>query len=204
MRFALVAALLLAPAAGAQIVTDMTPELIAQAIKDEKNKGCYPLATTGTFGTEKFGRGCFTTPYSRVALAAREARERYQAFSADQVTPEMIAPELEVIAIPQKTFVFGRGMEGPPASVKAVVVIPTKSKDRSQAILPLRQEPTLERYSNMLGATWEAAGMVATFPLSALSEKHEIRFVYEAPACQDWKGKVTPECATGMKLKDVR
>jgi hypothetical protein len=191
--------------AGAQVVTEMTPELVRQAIADTKAKGCYPLESGGVMGTAaKFWRACFTTPYSRVVYAASEARARYQTFTEKQVTPEMVAPEVEIVASPQKSFVDGRGMVGVPTSVIAVVVIPQNSKDRSQAILPTRQEANRTRYMNLFGATWEADGMVAYFPLSVLNEKHEVRFVYENVGCQDWKGKLTTECGVQIKLKGVR
>lgn len=59
-------------------------------------------------------------------------------------------------------------------------------------------------YQNMLGATFEARGIVASFPLSVLSEANEVRIVYDGKGCADWKNKLSEECAIGFKLKDVK
>ena len=93
-RYAWILALGAARAASAQVVTEMTPERIREAIADTKAKGCYVLSTGGVL--ERFGRGCLTTPYSRVVLAAQNAREKYQPFTEADVQPAMLAPEFEI------------------------------------------------------------------------------------------------------------
>ena len=55
------------PPAESQVVTEMTPERIREAIADEKGEGCYALKKT---------YACFTTPYSRVVQAARVAKKQ--------------------------------------------------------------------------------------------------------------------------------
>jgi len=116
----------------------------------------------------------------------------------------MVAPFIEVIAFPQPSFVMGSGRVGPPLDVKAVVVMPKKSKDRSAAVLPTDRLDLDSRYQNLLGASFEAKGMVARFPLSALSEANEVRVVYDGLGCADWKNKLMSECGFEFKLKGVR
>ena len=160
-----------------------------------KNKGCYQL---------KQGYACFTTPYSRVAMAAQAARDKYEAFDEASASPEMLAPMVEVLAMPQPSFVFGSGRVGPPIDVKAVVVAPAKSKDRAEAILPTERADLDRSYQNMLGASFEAKGLVARFPLSVLSEANEVRVVWDGKGCTDWKQKLATECAYRFELKGVR
>lgn len=199
----LAASVLVASPAAAQVVMEMTPELIREAIAASKAVGCYSLKTSGKWlhGEDS---GCITTPYSRVVQASQSAREKYQPFTEADVTPEMLAPVVQVFAFPPASFIMGRGKVGPPLDVKAVVVAPAKSKDREAAILPSHQVELDSRYQNMLGATFEATGLVATFPLDVLSEKNEVRFVYDGKGCADWKNKLSSECAVRFNLKGVR
>ncbi len=99
---------------------------------------------------------------------------------------------------------MGRGRVGPPLDVKAVVVIPAKSKDRSAAILPAERVDLDSRYQNLLGATFEAKGLVASFPLSVLSDDNEVRIVYDGLGCADWKMKYMSECSFRFNLKGVK
>lgn len=182
--------------AGAQIVVEMTPETIKAAIADTKNDGCYELHK---------GFACFTTPYSRVAQAAKAAKKKYQPLTEGDITPGMIAPIVEVLAWPQPSFVYGRGRNGPPIDVSAVVVLPAKSKDASAAIQPTEKGDLDSHYQNLLGATWEAKGIVAKFPLSVLTAENEVRIVYDGKGCQpNMMKKLTEECTFRFDLKDVK
>lgn len=173
----------------------MTPETIKAAIADTKNDGCYTL---------KKGFACFTTPYSRVAQAAQAAKKKYEAFTEASATPEMLAPVVEVIAFPQPTFVMGHGRTGPPVDVTAIVVMPAKGKDASAAIPPTEKMDLDSRYQNLLGATFEAKGLVARFPLTVLKADNEVRVVYSGKGCAGTFIKPSEECSFRFDLKDVR
>lgn len=172
----------------------VTPADVRAAIADERGAGCYPLKDYG----------CFTTPLSRVRLAAAAARKEYRPFTEADVAPELLEPYLEVVAFPQRAFVHGAGRRGRPIDVRAVVIMPTKSKDRGAAILPSSSAPLDTRFRNMLGATFDAAGMAARFPLSALDDGNEVRFVYDGLGCADWKNKLASECGVRFKVDGVR
>jgi hypothetical protein len=182
-------------AAEAQVVSEMTPAAIKGAIADAKNDGCYTL---------RRGYACFTTPYSRVARAAQAAKKKYEPFTEASVTPEMIAPVVEVLAWPQPSFIMGRGRNGPPIDVNAIVVMPAKSKDASAAILPTEKVDLDSRYQNMLGASFEAKGLVARFPLSVLIPGNEVRVVYAGKGCASVMNKLSEECSMRFDLKDVK
>jgi hypothetical protein len=180
----------------AQVVTEMTPDTIKAAIADNKNDGCYTL---------RKGFACFTTPYSRVVQAAQAAKKKYEPFTEASVTPEMVAPVVEVLAWPQPSFIYGSGRTGPPIDVSAVVVMPAKSKDASAAIQPAEKVDLDSHYQNLLGATWEAKGIVAKFPLSVLTPQNEVRIVYAGKGCQPTLvSKLTEECTFRFDLKGVK
>jgi len=184
--------------AHAQLVTEMTPEKIQEALKQEKGETCFPLKTDTPMGMQSAYVGCFTTPFSRVAQAAQAARKKYKTFTEADVTPEMIAPHFEVLA-PSRDGGAGR------TNVEAVVVTPKKSKDRSAAIQPILSEEMTAEYKNLMGATFEGKGMRAVFPLSALSEANEVHVVYDAKTCivGGW-GKFFEDCPAKIKLDKVR
>jgi len=181
--------------AGAQLVTEMTPEAIKAAIADAKNAGCYTL---------KKDFGCFTTPYSRVAFAAREAKKAHEPFTERQVTPEMVAPVVEILALPQASFIMGSGHVGPLIGVKRIVVMPAKGTDSSQAIPPSDQLDLDQRYSNLLGSWWEAGGILARFPLAVVRVANEVHVVYDGKGCADWHSKPREECVFRFDLKGVK
>lgn len=182
--------------AEAQIVVEMTPETIKAAIADTKNDGCYTL---------RKGFACFTTPYSRVAQAAQAAKKKYEPFTEANVTPEMTTPVVEVLAWPQPSFIMGTGRKGPPIDVSTVVVMPAKSKDVSAVVQPTEKVDLDSHYQNLLGATWEAKGVVAKFPLAVLTPANEVRIVYAGKGCQPTiMSKLTEECTFRFDTKDVK
>lgn len=193
-------ALVLALAAAAQTraagpITEMTPALIEQAIKDNKAEGCYPVGR-GIGGSPY---GCFTTPYSRVVLAATAARKKYKPFTAADVTPEMLEPVLRVIVAPRPMPGDRPGV----VNVEAVVVMPKGSKNASDAIHPTKAETTTDEFKNLMGAEFEGRGLIATFPFSVLSPANEFRFIFDGPACAGgWAPK--SECAAKIEADKVR
>jgi len=100
---------------------------------------------------------------------------------------------------------MGSGRKGPPIDVSAVVVMKAKSKDPSAAIQPAEKVDLDSHYQNLLGATWEAKGIVAKFPLSVLTPENEVRIVYAGKGCQtSMVSKLSDECTFRFDLKDVK
>jgi hypothetical protein len=168
---------------------EMTPDRTQEALVDEKATGCYQLKQLG----------CFTTPYSRVAGLAKEARRRYESLSQSDIPPAALEPVLEVVASPRMAL-GGRMM----LSVEAVVVMPKGSKDRAQAIKPISTADLDQTYQTLLGATFEARGLVARFPLGVLDDRYEVRVVYNGAPCQDWRARPSTECAAGLRSKGIK
>lgn len=186
----------------AQVVTEMTPDLIKQALADQKTDTCYGFGPSAGFGAIKLsgapGYGCFTTPYSRVVAAARDATKKYKSFTEADVTPEMIVPEAHFHAFAQRRD-HGPGM----VDVEAVVLMPKGSKDRAAAIQPIRADQMTAEYKNLMGATFEGKSITAVFPLTVLDERNEVRVVFGSPICGG-SLKRSADCAAKLKLDKVR
>jgi hypothetical protein len=176
------------PAFGQGIVTEMTPALIEEAIRTgERGRIADTGLYRGAFGVMGDLRvGFYSTPYLRVALAARLAKRDYRTFTPADVTPDMLVPELHIYAFPQ---VAGAEV----SNVTAVVVTPRKGtpdQKRDRAIHPLRVEPLTTQWANLFGAKFEGQGRIAAFPLSVLSEQNEVHVVYDRPATIGDVGRV--------------
>jgi len=187
-----------------RIVATMTPELVAEAIK----AGARGSVASGEL-IEKSGWSwgslhiaTFSTPFMRVAAAASQAKRQSRTFSAGEVTPDMMAPELHIYA-------WAAVDGGNVANVSAVFITPKKGSQATkmeQAIRPGRFEPIPQQVPNLAGATATVTGRIAVFPLSALSEDNEVHVIYDRQTtigvtaarvkCDD--------CKAAFSLKDVR
>lgn len=159
----------------AQIVRDMTPDRIREAIAlgvSSKELGPYKIQEKARWSWPPL-IAFYTTPFLRVALAANAAKKRYQPFKEADVTPEMIAPEIQVYAP-------SHSLEGTAvANVVTIIVLPYKSQDTSQAVHPTRTMEASVEYKNLFGFSGEGSGMVAAFPLEAWTEKNEVHVVFD-------------------------
>ena len=101
----LLAATFIVPLGGQRVTMDMSPTMIAEAIRvglrtDAKVVGELVKEETDGWLTHPIPLAHFSTPYLRVAMMARSARRTYRPFTPDDVTPAMLAPELHVYAYP--------------------------------------------------------------------------------------------------------
>jgi hypothetical protein len=173
-------------AAWSQVVTEMTPEKVREAIaladsgglNALPNGGFYPMEPNVMGGKGEF-HGNFTTPFSRVVIEAIEARKRHRKFTESDVTPDMIAPELRVYTPPICRYVASQQRCGDLANVESVVITPHGSKGRGQTIQPSRSEPVPVNYQDLIGGHWAGHAVVSTFALSALTEANEVRILYD-------------------------
>ena len=158
-----------------EVVTLMTKERIQEAIQYGKSGDFkikhYRVQEKGTWGNGPIA-GYFSTPFSRVALAAKEAHEEYKSFTIDDVTEDMIEPTLHVYGTP-------RIQKGVLVSAKTIVIMPYKNEDLSKVEAPLIVKTIEQEFQNPFGATWEAQELIAVFPLSLLSEANEVHIVFD-------------------------
>ena len=131
----------------AQIVRDMTPERIREAIAlgtKSKELGWYRIQEKARFTWPPL-IAVYTTPFLRVALAANAAKKQYKPFTEADVTPDMIKPEILVYA--ESHAVLGTDI----ANVETIVVLPHNSKDASQAVHPTEMKDASQEYKK---PTW--------------------------------------------------
>jgi len=203
LSFVLVVTSMLAVNAHAQIVRDLTPEQIREAIAlGTKSKEIWP------YRIQEKARwswppliAVYTTPVLRVALGANAAKKRYQAFTEKDVTPEMTAPEIQVFAPSQSL------ESAAIANVVTIVLLPHNSKDSSQAIHPTRIIEASQEYKNLLGFTGEGRGLVAVFPIDVWTENNEVHVVFDTgiPSSQG-RGKLggCTDCKSRIYLDKIR
>lgn len=175
--FTLVALTALARVAQAQVIQEMTPERIREAIAlgmSGKDVRPYRIQEKARWSWPPL-IGFYTTPFLRVALAANAAKKRYQPFTEADVTPDMIAPEVQVYA---PSHDLGGAVI---ANVVAVVLLPRDSRDASRAIQPTRIQDVTEQYKNLFGYTGEGGGKVASFPLAVWTERYDAHVVFDRP-----------------------
>jgi len=185
-----------------RVVSEMTPALIAEAITaGEKGRASDGVMEKGSLSGWTT-LAVFSTPFMRVAAAAQQAKKEYKRFTPDDVTPEMIAPELHIYA-------FAQAVDASSANVTTVVITPRKGSHEekaAQALHPTRFEPMPMLFQNLFGARFKGEGRLAVFPLSALSGANEVHVVYDqkvkigvgsfASYCDD--------CAVWFRLTKVR
>jgi len=165
----------LGAAARAQIVRDMSPDRIREAIamgNKAKDLGAYRIQEKARWSWPPL-IGFYTTPFLRVALAANTAKKHYKQFSESDVTQEMLAPEIQVYAPSQPA-------EGAAiANVETIVLMPNKSNDRGLAIQPISMTDATEEYKNLFGFNAVGKGKLAVFPIDVWQEGNEVHVVFD-------------------------
>lgn len=185
MSIYLLAFLLLPSTAVAQVVAEMTPERIREAIKAGTEKGIEPYKIrSGPAGLSPVW-GTYWTPWLRVAFAASEAKRTYKTFTEPDAAG-LIAPELEVYgeafdAVGQKA--VGHGI----VSVDAIVI----KTPAGQVLQPIRSEPIMETFKNRSGGEFEGRSLRAWFPLSVVAEGNEIVLVLSSG--KEIKSRLKPD-----------
>src|SRR5215204_3474990 len=143
--------------AAQQVIVTMTPESVDEAIRlaaDEKATArlldAYVVQTRAGWGNGPL-IGSFSTPFARVVQAALAARKKGSAFAAGDVTPDLIAPELHVIALAQTA----ASDDGMIATVLSVVLGRRGSKDPADVIQPLRTTELTAQYQSLVGTAFK-------------------------------------------------
>ncbi len=165
----------------------LTPQMsaaeIAAAIQDGQSKKelkPYRIGRRAKLirSAMAFELGQAYTPYLRIALAARAARDAYKTFTEADVTPDMTEPLVYVQVPPQER----PGAKTPLdkyIDVETVLVMPKGSKDPAQAIRPVWLKESVSVFTNLFGAQWQSRGMVAAFPIEVLMQAYEVIAIYK-------------------------
>jgi hypothetical protein len=152
---ALAACLFPALGAGAQVVTEMTPDQIDAAIAAGTARRPANYALTAPLLSMTF-----TTPYLRLAQLAAKTKDADRSLAA----PDVIAPEVRIVASPEP---YG----------KREVVIKKAWMERSDGtrVEPLSQEPAVD-YAQSARGKITLRGVRAAFPIAALEPGARFRF----------------------------
>jgi hypothetical protein len=189
----LMIALLLA-AGPAGLVVEMTPARVAEAITyGSQAKKVEYLRLKG-------GRAecAVVTPFMRVASAAHEAKAAYRTFAPGDVSPDMLAPTVDVVC-PSQCVVEACSRTYGVATVKAVVIT---DKGGTAPVQPLASHPMPEVYRNAFGVTDEASGLLATFPAAAVQSGRELHVVFDKQVSA--KFSKCDDCKVDLKLEGLR
>jgi hypothetical protein len=169
-----------------QLVFEMTPARIEEAIayaKREKNPDTIYVIQYGNFGAGWKFAAAATTPYLRVVAAATDAKRKYKDFTAADVTPEMIAPELHIYA---SSLQDGASTY----DVETIVIMPKGERDPAKVVRPVRTSEIAEERKNLLGAEFKGKGMLSVFPLTMFASGHEVRIVRSGGGLGEIKAKI--------------
>jgi hypothetical protein len=163
-------------AAGHQLIVDLSPEDIQEALRlaaDEnaarKRLQSYIVQTRGGMGTGPL-IGYFSTAFSRVVSAAVAAHKERRSFALSDVTPDLLTPQLHVVVLPQSA-----AYESVPATVQAIGIAPRGSTLPLQTIQPVSIGPATAQHVRLYGIAAPNNVLVAIFPLTAVSAGHDIR-----------------------------
>ena len=192
-------------AEGGQLVLAPTPEQIDEAVQlavDERAAQRF-LAAFVVQSHAGWGNGpligMFSTPFSRVVAAAAAARKRNEPFGRSNVPPDVTVSELHIVV-----FSVAAVGDGALATVETVRVRPRTGPHSDDDIQPIRVEDLLEPYRKLYNVGVEGRGIIAVFPLSAVSAKNEIVVVFDrtvrgASALSQCKECVVPFPSSGIR-----
>ena len=194
------------PVEAQQVIGSMTPERIEEAIQlaaDEKAArkflDVYAVQTHSGWGNGPL-IGRFTTPFARVVLAALAARKEDKGFTATDVTPDLIAPELHVIATSQVAFANDTVL----AAVQAVFVTPRGGKSPADAVKPVRTTELTKEYATSIGSLADTQGIVAVFPLTVVTIDNDLHVVFDRPARGSSAVATCKDCVMSFPINKIR
>lgn len=106
-------------------------------------------------------------PIGRIMRLAGEAKKKYQPFTAEQVTKELQAPTLWLLAEPYPPK-FASGWHRTPAAEHVLLKRKGASGDSPADVLqPATRDLVPTSWTNALGGKWDGQGITATFDLAA-------------------------------------
>lgn len=166
-------------ARGQQLLVNVTPVQIEEALQlasDEKAARkflqSYVVQRHSGIGTGPL-LGYFSTPFSRIVLAALAARKEGKDFASSDVSPELLVPELHVFVLSQTA-----AYDPVPARMEAVVIASRTSNDADAIVRPVRAVPASRQDYLLYGVTAGDGSTVAIFPLSAIGAGKNIRVIF--------------------------
>jgi hypothetical protein len=200
------AAVAVRAAAAQQAAAPITDRDVSDALRlaeDEKAAmrvlTSYDLQTRAGWGTGPY-IGTLTTPFARVLRAALVAHRKGQTFAATDLTPDLVLPELHVIAYAQKS-AYDQPLAAEPFSV---ALAPRGSRDPAATVQPVRKEELTAEYVDRYGLESAGPGAIAIFPLTALRGEMEVRVLFDRAAKGSSPLANCRECIVPIDMRKIR
>jgi hypothetical protein len=160
-----------------QLAVTLSQEQIREAIElasDEKAATkflqAYVLQSRSGMGSGPL-IGYMSTPYARLVLAARAAKKDGKAFSAADVAPDLVSPELQVIMLNQSAAYDAA------TSVAQVVTVVRGTPPAT--VEPIRRATATDDHYRLYAVSRDNAGaLVLSFPLDVVVQGSQIRVAY--------------------------
>jgi hypothetical protein len=175
-----VASCVASPAMAQEPLLTLEPQHIQAAIQlagDDKATraflDAYALQSRAGWGNGPL-IGSISTPFSRVVQAAVMARKKGRQFAPTDVTPELISPELHVVAVSQPAATDDAVL----ATVKSVSLV----SPGANTVKPTHTSELTREYQDFNGTMFERPGVVAIFPMTALGGTNEVRIFFDRVA----------------------
>jgi hypothetical protein len=175
MRKLLTLLALMAVPARAEVVREMTPERVREALAwgaGQKDHPSYRLKGPSPLKMKGYRVAVFGTPYARAAAVGFAAKQEYRTAEPAAVDAQLLEPYVNVYAPPHRT-------QGRPPRVIGVRKIVLTGPRGASPIQPTDERSELRSYGNALGAEWQANSVHATFPLDAVRPDTEVHVLYE-------------------------
>ena len=192
-------------AAAQPLVVTMAPENVEEAIRlaaDEKAASrfldLYVLQNRAGWGNGP-RIGIFSTPFSRVVQAAVTARKQGKSFAAAEIAPDLLMPELHVIAVSQKA-----ASDDTNVNVFSVALAPRGSKEKNETLPPLKSTELTPEYQELHGTAFTGPGVVTVFSLNGLPPNCEVRVIFEQTVRGSTGLARCRECTVQLPLDRVR
>jgi hypothetical protein len=167
--------------ARAQVVQDMTPERIREALEwgvsaSETELSQYDLRTDKTWLVN------FDTPFLRVAQFSRAMKIQNSPATEGDVSPKLAAPEVHLYAHARQT-----AGGGPLPNIEYVMVVRPRPDGAAENLLPTSLQSFVRRVprdEDVGGPTRIARSVKASFPMRALAAGNEVRLTFEGGIVQ--------------------
>jgi len=144
--------------------------------------------------------GVFTTPFARIVQAAATARKNGGTFSKSDVTAEDLVPELHVIV----TFQPSAVSDAKEVPINSITITRGGSVNGTDAIEPLKSPALQPAYQSRYGLVLDGAGIVASFPLSAVAPDREIRVSFREVVKGTSAASNCQHCVVPFPLTGIR
>lgn len=160
-----------------QLVVTLSQEHIVEAIElasDEKAAAkflqSYVLQTRSGMGNGPL-IGYMSTPFARVVLAVRAATKDGKTFSAADVTPDLVSPELRVMVLNQ-----GAAYDAATAVAQVVTIVRGSPQ---VTVEPIRRAAATDDHHRLYAVSRDNAGaLMLSFPLDVVVQGSQIRVAY--------------------------